>query len=223
MDDATVSVFDRIGLNAEQFYGVAFSSLAVTVLMLVESDARIQMLYENSSSYVKFTIVLTSGVLLFTVYRRIVGALLLFPAQHVLHIVVDCVFRRGKGSSSSPISYLWKIGVKVPYLRLAFEDVKLNFLSKSTSRQLLQGHGEVHLLYISSFVCAISFIWEVQTQVLDGKEMAIFGVMFLVLAIFVDTFQHIRSGISIRSSNKDELRKFLLERGYMCHMSKNED
>jgi len=143
-----VSLLDRLAITAEQAFGYAYSGfLPLFLAYLIEPEA-LKKFIENVGSTLVIVIGLTLGMVIYVLYFKVFGELILYPLQHIIHSLSDKIRGKNGCDVTSTVYYLEHLGVPMGYRRSAYQLIKAEFFKEDLRRRIHLEHGELHVLYI---------------------------------------------------------------------------
>jgi hypothetical protein len=216
------SLLDAMGVTAERLFGYVYAGVATFVAAWLIQPDPVQKLAQAVGSLVFLVLLVTVGGVVFAVYFRILGGMLLFPLTHKLHQIIDrSCGRRKIGSVTSSIFFLQLVGVRDP--EAEYVEVKDSFAPQSESAQFASSatetrfhfaHCEVNFFYLTAIV---SFAGGVIVSSLDlGPGIPWFAVAACsyLLAVVADIRVHTFETTQMRNA-LSELESFLRVRHFL--------
>lgn len=201
-------VIDYIDVDGERLFGYTFATISINFYGFFVFPNYYEELIEKLGAPLLLIGSIAPGIVLFTLYRRVIGEFLFFPVQHLFHGILDLLFHQAK-RTTSPIFYLKAIGVKWLDVRSAFDYTKSKIVSGDLLRDVEVGHGEVHIIYINTI---ISFGYYAVSGEMILLIISVFSLMF---ALFADTKLHAEDCAMIKAIDSDRLRACLRSAGLL--------
>jgi hypothetical protein len=216
------SLLDAMGVTAERLFGYVYAGVATFVAAWLMQPDPVQKLAQAVGSLVSLVLLVTVGGVVFAVYFRIIGGMLLFPLTHRLHQGLDRVCgRREITSVTSSIFFLELVGVRDP--EAAYIEVKDSFAPQSESAQFASSatgtrfhfaHCEVNFFYLTAIVSCGSGIIVSSLDFGLGLPWFAVATCSYLLAVVADIRVHTFETTQMRNA-LGELESFLRVRHYL--------
>jgi hypothetical protein len=216
------SLLDAMGVTAERLFGYVYAGVATFVAAWLIRPDPVQKLAQAVGSLVFLVLLVTVGGVVFAVYFRIIGGMLLFPATHKLHQMVDRLCgRQGIGTVTSSIFFLRLVGVGDP--EAAYVEVKDSFAPQSESAQFASSatgtrfhfaHCEVNFFYLTAIVSFSSGIIVSSLGLGIGLPWFTAAICSYLLAVVADIRVHTFETTQMRNA-LGELESFLRVRHFL--------
>lgn len=217
------ALLDTMGVTAERLFGYVYAGVLTFMVAWVIQPAPVEKLAQSVGSLVSLVLLVAVGGVVFALYYRIIGGLLLFPITHKLHQMLDQVRGRNDAASvTSSIAFLRLVGVKDP--EAAYVEVKDSFVpqnevgplvSSVTGTRFHFAHCEINFFYLTAIV---TFGSGVTVTFLDFEPImpwfAVAGFSY-ALAVVADIRVHTFETTQMRNA-KVELESFLQTRHFLA-------
>ncbi|MEM1308782.1 MAG: hypothetical protein AAGF98_04645 [Cyanobacteria bacterium P01_H01_bin.153] len=203
-----------IAASAERFLGYLYAGVLPFVIVTIEKTSTVKEFVDATGGILAGTICLVIGIGIYTIYYRILGELLIFPFQHILHILLDVVTTKDPGKRSSTIGLLVHYGVPLNRCRSAYDSLKGVLFEGRDASEIQVSHGELHVLYLSSLITLAAF-WGIQFFKGNASSLyVVISIVSFISALIADTLQHSREALVFKA-NQAEVVSLLKERGFI--------
>lgn len=177
-----------ISAFSERIMGYFYSGLLPLLVLSIEAPLFLKNIINSCGPLLTMVFSFGIGIGVYSIYFRIIGELIIFPFQHLIHFFFDSF--RNINNSGSTIRILISYGVPIMKCRMAYQALKENFFVDDLHKELQISHGEIGVLYITSVIMFFSYF-----IILYINGFASFAYLYLSIGMFVpglisDTIQH---------------------------------
>ncbi|HYQ57981.1 MAG TPA: hypothetical protein VEP89_11625 [Draconibacterium sp.] len=216
MENNTIesSYLDKIGISGEKIFGYLYAGiLALICFAFIDLDL-LKNITKDLGAIIIILIIIGIGTAIYVIYFRIIGDLLLFQAQHLLHKVADYFNNRKGEARTCSMSFLEAIGVSKSLQRPAYESIKNDFITSKERKSVQIAHGELHILYLTFVELFLSYLISYFIKHNHQVWFLCSSLICLALAFIADTMQHMRETAYLKR-NETDIITYLKELGFI--------
>jgi hypothetical protein len=204
-----------IASSAERYIGYIYASVLPVVILAIENGAQVKQVVESLGGVLTAIAAFVVGIGIYTVYTRVLGALLLFPMQHLLHYVADrFVFRKAPTERTCSIWLMHAWGVPLKHCRAAYHKARYQFFQGQDQIEVQVSHGELHVLYLTGIWTATAFFF-MQSKGLNPSSLYLYLCAAVSIAALIgDTRQHAAEAAYFKARIV-EVKAFLKQEGLL--------
>lgn len=188
--------------HLERLIGYFYSGMLPAILFTIEYPQKMKLFFDAMGAFLGFLAIFSIGIGIFCAYFHLIGELILYPAQHIIHYLLDIV-KPNKNKITSTIRFFRKeFGVPLLQTRSVYELVKNEFYVAKQKYSLHLIHGELHVLSITGTICLIYYF------ITHKYQYLLLGAVSFIIWLIADTRQHSKEAM-LMNREKEEIKDFL--------------
>ncbi len=187
----------NVVIDAIKFFGISPGDLLAiaTSIFLAELLKRTHPEIFRADGQGEFYQATIMGFLIWTVYRKLLGAYLIWPISQCIHFIIDSIFMKiYRREPHSSFTYLNKVGVRVLEWRSAYCAIEDFYLPAAQFPRVSAAHGEIYVVDLCLIYWLLHiFVSWIHTRTLSPSDIAfdsIVAVILWIVTLMIDAQQH---------------------------------
>jgi hypothetical protein len=197
-----------------------YAGFLVAVLLVIAYPAPAKEYIEAGGSVVAPLAILAIGGFVYTIFRHVLGEILIFNLTHCVHSLIDFIFNNNK--PTGPTGYLWRVKkINFWQRRHAYTDLMNGLFNDKVNEQLKKSHAETNMVYLTFVVSLIMFILFHFLKINVSNILLFNSVKYAIpilwfSAVYMDILQHRKEfRMMFESKLADDVDGILKEKGYI--------
>ena len=187
-------------LSIDKMIRYSYTGFLLIILSVIFNKSEILPIIKDLGAGITIVFGLTIGAFLFTIYRYIIGELFLYWLVHIVHWIIELPFKE----KVNIFSFVFQKKISVFKSRIVYNYLRRSFFNEQDRKKYDFAHSEIHLVYITSIVLFIIYLYIV--LLLELKEgystiVLLTSIVLLIAGIIMDIQQH---RIEIRKLKYDQ-------------------
>ncbi len=202
-------------IENNQLLRYGYAGFLIAALIINSFPAEAHKFIEDAGSVVGPLCIFALGGFVYTIFRYIIGDILLFNITHFLHHLLDVLFNNKNASSLT--GYLGSVKkVRFGQRRQAYTDITNELFEHEIKQRLKTDHAEINIMYLTSLVGFIVFLfllyWD-KTTIALFRALGLFSPLIWLFAIYMDIKQH-KKEFRMLSLKEGQIDEVLVKYGY---------
>lgn len=213
--DTNSSLLKSLGVTSEQMIGYAYAGLLAALCYAIVDAQSIKALIEALGAFLSTLVFLGLGIGIYTFYFLVLGEFILYPLQHLIHLLIDKICKQTGKKHTSAISLIGFFGVPLGYRRSAYEAIKSSFFNIEDRKRIQLAHGELHVLYLTAVEFTVVAIYLRFFLGNTNPNIVILAIIAYIGALIGDIRQHSLEAYKLNSYGQEKVKEFLSSQGFI--------